>query len=372
MPIYKQKEKNKEGLSKYRIKVNYTDDFGNHKQLTRIAWGLQGAKELERRLQHQINNKEFSVNISLDSLFSEYTDTIKHDVRATTLIKKIELYTNHIQPLLGNVPLSKLDTRILNKWKNATNEKELRLISKKNIYTVLNSILNYAVKMDYLASNPLKKIGNFKDAYRQEKDIVFYTPDEFMKYKATALEFARNSGYYDYYIFFCIAYYTGARKGEIHALRWDCLQDNKLSIKRSITQKLKGGDVETPPKNKSSIRTVQIPQVLIDILEEHKRRQQKQVPNWKNNGYICGYYQPLRDTAIDNENRKYAAAAGLKHIRIHDFRHSHASLLINQNISALEVAHRLGHSTVEQTLKTYSHLFPDEEEKAVAILENIK
>lgn len=372
MPIYKQKEKNKDGVFKYRVKVNYTDDYGKHKQLTRIAWGLQEAKELERHLNNQLNDKTFTSNITLDQLFDEYVGTVKHDVRQTTISKKIELYENHIRPVLGKFPLAKLDVRTLNKWKNSINEKELRLTSKKNIYTAFNAVLNYAVKMEHIANNPLPKVGNFKDAYDQPKDINFYTPQEFLKYKATALEFAQNSGNYDYYVFFCIAYYTGARKGEIHALRWNCLHGNKLAIKKSITQKIKGGDVETPPKNKSSIRTIQIPPVLLDVLEQHKKRQQSQIPQWKNDGFICGYYQPLRDTAIDNENKKYSTAAGLKHIRIHDFRHSHASLLINANINALEVAHRLGHSTVDQTLKTYSHLFPDETEKAIAVLENIK
>ena len=186
-----------------------------------------------------------------------------------------------------------------------------------------------------------------------------------------AYEEALETGVYDYYIFFLIAYYTGLRKGEIHALRWSNLDGNILSVKTSITQKLKGGDVETLPKNKSSIREVQLPNSLLTVLKEHKKRQMDSVPNWNENGFICGYTRPLRDTAVENENKKYAREAGLKHIRIHDFRHSHASLLINANITPLEVAHRLGHSTVDQTLKTYAHLFPKESEKAVRVLDAI-
>ena len=67
-----------------------------------------------------------------------------------------------------------------------------------------------------------------------------------------------------------------------------------------------------------------------------------------------------------------AAAAGLPHIRIHDFRHTHATLLANEGINIQEIARRLGHSNVEQTWNTYSHLYPREEERAVAILDSLR
>lgn len=330
------------------------------------------ARDLEKSLYSMVNNKEVRSNITLSELYELFKKDNVHNLRASTLRAYETISKHHILPKLGNVKINNLNVRILSDWKTWVNEKGLSLTTRKSIHKNLNALLNYAVTMEYLPANPLKKIDNFKDPYRQDKDIQFYTPEEWLRYKATALEFARETGVYDYYVFFCLRYYTGARKGEIHALRWNCLDGDRLSIKRSITQKLKGDDVETPPKNKSSIRTIQIPRVLFDILSEHKERQQVRIKGWSDDGFICGYSRPLRDTAIENENKKYARAAGLKHIRIHDFRHSHASLLINAGINALEVAHRLGHSTVDQTLKTYSHLFPNESEKAIAVLNLVK
>lgn len=67
---------------------------------------------------------------------------------------------------------------------------------------------------------------------------------------------------------------------------------------------------------------------------------------------------------------KAATAANLPIIRIHDFRHSHASLLINNNINILEVAHRLGHASTTQTLQVYAHLFPNDENKVVKLLDS--
>ena len=370
MPIYRQKEK-KDGLNKYLVRVNYTDSYGKHKQLTRTAYGIDNARELERQLEKQVNNKSYVSDINVGDLYKEFKEHHKHDVRASTMRGYNTNYTHHIEPYLATVKLSNLNIKVLNNWKNAVNDKGLSLVTRRNIYATLRAILNYAVKMEHISANPLDKVDNFKDAYHQDKTIDFYTPDEFKLFIKSALENAVITGYYDYYIFFMIAYYTGARKGEIHALRWNCIDNDRLHIKRSITQKIKGDDVETPPKNKSSIRTIALPQPLINALNEHKARQQQINPKWKDTAFICGYSRPLRDTSIENENQKYAEQANIKKIRIHDFRHSHASLLINNNINPLEVAHRLGHSTVDQTLKTYAHLFPNEELKTIEILNKI-
>ena len=169
---------------------------------------------------------------------------------------------------------------------------------------------------------------------------------------------------------FNIAFYTGLRKGEIHALKWSDIGGSYLSVKRSINQKLKGGDVETPPKNKTSIRTIQIPLPLVNILNEHKERY-KSLKTFTDDYRICGGERPLRDTSIQNACIKYANLAGVKKIRIHDFRHSHASVLVNNGINIQEVARRLGHSNIEMTWNTYSHLYPREEERATEVLNKI-
>ena len=74
---------------------------------------------------------------------------------------------------------------------------------------------------------------------------------------------------------------------------------------------------------------------------------------------------------VEDKNKKYATLAGIKKIRIHDFRHSHASLLANEGINIQEIARRLGHSQIEVTWNTYSHLYPQEEERAIKILDKI-
>ena len=169
-----------------------------------------------------------------------------------------------------------------------------------------------------------------------------------------------------------IAYYTGMRKGEINGLRWSDIEGGKyIWVRRSIAQKLKGRPwVETPPKNASSVRRLQMPVVLVEELEKHKERQ-KEVGRWSEALFICGGPAPIPDTSIEKANATYAAEAGLKHITIHEFRHSHASLLCNAGVNIKEIARRLGHSSVEMTLRTYAHLYPKEEERATAVLDGL-
>ena len=258
------------------------------------------------------------------------------------------------------------------------NEAErLTLNSKKQAFSDFRAMLNYAIKMEYLHKNPLSKIGNFKDVISIREEMNIYTAQEFTQFINVAKEFAeeRQARYkdlseWDYYVFFNIAFYTGLRKGEIYALKWSDIDGIYLSVKRSITQRLKGGDRETPPKNQASIRTLQMPLPLIKILKQHKERQ-SQLHFFSDNIRICGGERCVRDSTVQRRNEFYAKSAELKVIRIHDFRHSHVSVLANEGINIQEVARRLGHSRIEMTWNTYSHLYPREEERAIEILNKI-
>ena len=119
-----------------------------------------------------------------------------------------------------------------------------------------------------------------------------------------------------------------------------------------------------------SIRTLQMPAPLMMVLAEHKGRQEK-LERFTEDYRICGGEHCLRDSSVFKRNIKYATLSGLKTIRVHDYRHSHVSVLANENINIQEIARRLGHTRIEMTWNTYSHLYPREEEKAVDILNTI-
>lgn len=374
MPIYKTNNK-KDGLYKYNVRVNYTDPHGHYKQVTRIAYGAAEAKQLEAKLQKEFSPEALrpSSRLTLNELFAEYSQAKRNEVRATSANKALTMLEKFILPDIGNPKISTLTAADLQRWKNIVSQKNLSIRTKQNYYKTLSAMLNWAVKMEYMQSNPLRKLGNFTDANLElhSKPLQYYTPEQFLKFLAQARDSASSMIDWGCYVFFAIAYYTGMRKGEINALRWSDIDGNIIHVRRSISQKLKTGDTETPPKNKSSIRDLQAPSPLISILSEHRTRQMAD-PRYNPNFRVCGGVDCLRDTTIENRNKAYSKAAEVPHIRIHDFRHSHASLLANEGINIQEISRRLGHSDVSMTWNTYSHLYPREEERAIAVLDKIR
>lgn len=372
MPIYKT-GKSKDGKAQYRVFVSYTDVDGKYRKASRTVYGAAEAKLEELRLLADLGKADRPTAMTLRLLVKKMIAAKQSEIRQTSLNKTISVLQNHVLPLLGNVRLDELTPQRLQEWKNAVAEKSIATSTKNNAYKELRAVLNFGVKMDYFSKNPLDKVGRFRDAYftHEHEALRYYTPEQFRRFIAAA-EQTRHRSVQDngYYVFFNLAFYTGMRKGEINALTWSDVEGNRIHVRRSITQKAKNGDQETPPKNKSSYRTLQIPHKLVEILEEHKRLQQ-QIKGFSNEFRVCGGATPLRDSNLESRNRLFSEQSGLPHLRIHDFRHSHASLLANAGINIQEVARRLGHSNVQQTWNVYSHLYPKEEERALAVLENV-
>lgn len=377
MPIYKIEGK-KDGLQKYRVRVNYIDkQTGKYKQTDRIAYGKEQAKELEQQLIHDFANNNITTKKTVSALYDEYVKARKNEIRESTMQKHILTFNKFIIPELGNIRIDRLTPQMLRQWKtNIDNITEYSVGYKREIYAKFRTVLNYAVKMEYIPKNPLNNVGNFKDTDFTTKEPDYYTADEFRRYiaiareNATEKEHLKNSiSEWQFYVFFNIAFYTGMRKGEIAALKWADISNNAISITKSISYNV--GNKITPPKNKSSIRTIQIPEPLKNVLEEHYARC-KSINSFTDGWFICGNgTQCISATNCQKHNAQYAEQAGLKRIRIHDFRHSHASLLANAGINIQEIARRLGHSNVEITWNTYSHLYPREEERAITVLNQV-
>lgn len=378
MPIYAVKGQKKDGKQKYRVVYCYTDNNGKYKNIERTVYGKDEARQMESELQYKYTLEQPEKSMTVNALYKEYIKVKKHEVRESSFEKSKSVLKSYVLDTLGDNKIDKLTPKVLTDWKNHINSleniKTIRM--KKNIYSEFRAMLNFAVKMDYLSKNPLLKVGNFKAPMELKKEMDFYTADEFKKFIAAAKEYcqkqeeAGNIFDWNYYVFFCIAFYTGMRKGEIYALRWCDIINNEIRITRSLNQQLKGEDRITPPKNKSSIRSIQIPRELKGVLDAHKSRCMD-FDFFSDASFVCGGETAIRNSPVARMNELFAKTAGLKRIRIHDYRHSHASLLANEGISIHEIARRLGHSTITQTLETYSHLYPSEIDRALKILDNM-
>ena len=377
MPIYAT-GKRKGGRTQYRVIVSYTDTMGKHRKIERTAYGNAEAKELELQLTKEVTDTSPSRSMTVAQLVEEYLAKKKQDIRETSYDKTRRNLEYAILPHMGNVKLDKLNASTLQIWKNKIGELPLKTSTKKNYFKEFSSLLNYAVKFGYIPSNPLKIVGNFRDKeFKKPEEMQYYTADEFLKYFAAAKQYAETAPKHKeftewaYCTFFAIAFYMGMRKGEINALRWSDIDGNVIKIRRTISQKVKGKVLETDPKTPTSVRDLIIPEPLMEILAEHKSRQMHD-ERFSDTYYVCGAVKYLPDSTIEQHNTKYQTAAGVKHIRIHDFRHTHATLLINSRINVMEICRRLGHKDIKETLDTYSHLYPQEESLAVGVLNSVK
>lgn len=384
MPIYKMDGK-KDGKQKYRVRINYVDNTGKSRQIDRVAYGKEEAKDLERQLTLNLR-EETAPKMTLQQLYEEYIEVKRHEVRESTIRQTIGCLHKYVLSYFAETRIDRLNASMLQKWKLEIENiklpdtgEPLALRTKQMAYGKFLAMINYAVKMEYIERNPLALVGNFKDVYfEKDEKIHYYTSAEFEKFITCVYEYARKAEAetqslvgWDMYVFFNIAYFTGMRKGEIYALKWSDISNGLIRVRRSVSQCMAGGPFEMPTKNKSSSRDLQMPLPLVDVLKAHHDRYSHML-RFSDDWRICGGWQVLGDHYIQRYNKRFAEAAGLPVLRVHDFRHSHASLLANEGINIQEIARRLGHSKVETTWSVYSHLYPQEEERAVRILNKIR
>lgn len=169
---------------------------------------------------------------------------------------------------------------------------------------------------------------------------------------------------------------TGIRSGELCALHWEDidLQTGLLYIRHTLVR-LNGEFVRDTPKTAGSERRIVLPPYIIDLLKEHKHRQAlerfKAADAWKVPDAVftnsVGNY--IIGSNLNVKLKKVCRQAGLPEIHLHSLRHTHASLLINSNVTAKVIADRLGHSTTKTTLDTYSHVFAESEAKAMQAID---
>jgi len=160
MPIYKIKNTKKEGLQKYMVRINYVADNGTYETITRTAYGIDVAKDIERRLEYEIKQqREMPIKkITVKQIFDEYISIKKYEVRETSLDKTKRILEYHVLPTLAGIRIDKLSTKVLQEWKIAIEEKGLALTTKQNIFTEIRTMLNYAVRMEYIPKHQLSKV----------------------------------------------------------------------------------------------------------------------------------------------------------------------------------------------------------------------
>lgn len=338
----------------------YTDYTGTRKKKKKRGFTLKReALDWERTF---LEKQQADLTMIFSSLVELYFEDMKHRLRESTIANKKHLIDLKITPFFGKMPLNQIKATDVRNWQNQlisykdANDKPYAQTYLKTINNQLVAIFNYAVKYYDLKGNPCHKAGSMGKKNAEEMEI--WTTEEFNTF-ITYFDERPEVG-----TAFTVFYYTGLRLGELLALTVADIDTTSGFIRvNKSKQRVDGKDLVTPPKTPKSTRTITVPEFLSTQLSQHI----KSIYDCADETEVFPYNKGF----LTNEMTKGCKATGVKKIRLHDLRHSHASLLIDLGFSPLLIAERLGHEKVETTLNTYSHLYPNKHGEVAEKLNNL-
>jgi len=333
----------------------------------RIYRNVRGTKtEAQKVLASLLTELDNGTYVEPDKItLSEYLrDWMQTYVEANLSPTTVDSYginmEKHIIPHIGRILLQELKPMHLQKFykvmlesgrsdgKGGLSAKSVRYIHR-NIYEALE----HAVRMQMISRNvaalvTLPKVKPYKaKVYTEDQLVVLMRAAQ-----GTEME-----------LLIALAVALGLRRGELLGLRWaDIDFENKtLTVSNNLVQTMKGS-VNKDPKSESSNRTIDLPESLIVLLKKHKKIQSENRlllgSSYKTDGHVCckadgssycpGYYS--------KKFKKFLKEKGLSHIRLHDLRHSNATLMLKYGVQPKVASSRLGHSSIAITLDLYSHV----------------
>lgn len=359
------KRRTRNGETRYEVRIR----GGDGKERSRT---FRTKKEAERyeRSQHSAMEQGLWVDprggkVTLEAWAAEWERTVVHLRASTRRIYSANL-RNHILPELGPIELGKLTPSMLRAWlsglttKTSGHGKPLASGSVAQAYRTLNRVLAAAVDDELLGRNPLRGV---RPPRVEPEPMRFLTHDEVATLAAVVDP--------RYRAFVLVAAYTGLRAGELIGLR----RKHVDLLRRTVTvveqvQYIGGGHLTLPPKSAAGRRSVAVPAVVADGLSGHLGCFAEPGPN--------GLVFPAPDGGflrLENFRKRVwlpaVTKAGLSPLRIHDLRHTCASLAIAAGADVKVLQRMLGHASAALTLDRYGHLLPGQAESVASRLDQM-
>lgn len=311
--------------------------------------------------------------IILAKYFENWLRDIKPDLTPQTYAGYEIIVNKHLIPKLGNIHLNKLQPIHIQNYITEA-RKEGRADGKGGLssrtilhhYRLLNRALKNAVKLQLITRNVCDAV----DSPRPDKfEPTVPERDAFI----TILEAAKDT---KYEVPVYLAATTGMRRGEVLGLKWEDInfENSTLRVMRALSITEEGLELKAP-KTKKSKRTIVLAPTMIDVLTKHKARQAEcklllGKDYKKNDLVVClDDGQPIHPNSFSDGFHDFLKNNKLPRIRFHDLRHTHATQLLELGIHPKIVSERLGHSTINITLDTYSHVMPNMQRDAVQQLD---
>lgn len=343
----------------FRVMVSYTDINGKRKLATKTAPTLPKAEVIKEKLIQEVDAGLFSKPSKIPlSVYME--GWLQNNVKPTLSYKTFELYTNitrkHIVPVLGNVRLINLRPQQIQQFYSGRLQQGKSPRTVQLCHVTLHKALSNAVRTGLITQNPCQFVDVPKVERREMKIMSELDIKHF-------LDEARKG---DYYSLFYLLLFTGCRRGEAIALRWGDVDliGCQVSINRTA-QLIENKITYKTPKTAGSRRQIALTPSTCVVLRLHKEAQEnirehlKLRPLNDDDLIFCQLDgRPLLPNTVTHNWIKLIRKCGLDGVRLHDARHTHATLMLKSGISPKIIQERLGHSTYNITMNLYAHTVP--------------
>jgi len=322
-----------------------------------------------------VKQKQIKADELWNFWFKHYKDTVKE----STANKALTNYRIHVKPYFGNNYIDRILVKDLQKWADRL---ATEMVKYGDPIFIMRSLYEYGMRLGYVEDNKISRILIPKKTTRKRRDIEnnVYSKDELDIFLNVAKQVSLRI-----YTYFKLLSSTGLRKGEALALTWNDIDliNNTITVNKTLTYGLNNKLMVNSPKTKQSNRTVPLSANLKQVLLDY--RKSEKVVSDKIFHTVNGNYLALskptqwldRVYTKDHEiNEKYAKKykldknyvlnKDLKHITIHGFRHTFATLLIeNTDVKPKTVQMLLGHANIQMTLDIYTHINSKNKEDAI-------
>ena len=359
-----QEYKLKDGTKRYKVRVYIGIDSLTGKQQEIVRKGFKSRKEAtlaEARLKLEYEEKTFNAKnnkYTFQQIYELFLVEHKNTVKPGTYATTVRYAKLHILPKIANKKIDSFTVldcqKLVNQWAEYFN-------SAKYPKGITQQVFDYAIKMNIITDNPMRKVKLPKTKGTVNEVNKFYSTDELKHF----FDCVKDYGNMKYLAFFRLLAFTGMRKGEALALNWSDIDFNKKEV--HITKGVVLDENEIPiistTKTKKSVRTVSLDDASLAILKKWKIEQAKElmsigINSLNKHQLLFTYdanklYRPSYSNCwLEQIINKY----NLKKITMHGFRHSHCSLLFEMKTPIQVVQERLGHSNIKTTMDIYTHV----------------
>ncbi len=361
------------GEIRYEITVEGERDLLTGKR-NRVYKTIKGTKKEAKVVMRQmIVDMERGIAVrkspkKVSEWLNEWLELYLPNIEETTRIGYKTKINNYLIPALGDIYLQSLRTEHVQKLINDMMARDLSPKNIRDTYNNINAAMKKAVVLRMIPFNPCEGVALPK--LKRYKAKVY---DLEMIHKL--LSVAENT---DMYLPILLCVTAGLRRGELLALRWDNIDfaNSILQVRSNMVRGEKDFIIKAP-KTESGIRDIHLGQEVMEVLKKERSKYVSDMfskeTNFQNLNFVIRQKDgsPIRPDSMSQKWRRFLEDNRLPSIRFHDLRHSNATALIQAGVNPRVVQQRLGHSDVNITLNTYTHVLPDMDVEAAAKLDSI-